>query len=803
MKIKNSFAVLQKTKKEGINAEFEAIDYKLEYHFSDQREKLELIKDIVSIANTDGGCIIYGVRDKSFEWVGLDQKSDDINDIQISDFLHNYISEKIQFQCGVYNIDNEEYYFITIQKIDGEIASFIKDGCYERIRKTGNSTKEFVFRKNDEYGRIGSSNRVVNHDKSFKKRRNSSTQIVTNLNNYPRPYSDYIDRPKEYDKLLESLKNVNIRNVQINGLGGIGKTSFIRNFCDQIEQNSYLLGIRIDFLIWITGKMTLFTPHGEIEFLRTAELNFNEMIDDICDTLSIDTYDKNDYELEKEIISTFTNYNSFLIFDNMETISDKQILKFIKTIPFNCRVVFTTRTNLTTVYERIDLDGFDMDQFKKYVINQLKNYDSKGTVSFENIETHINDLHDLIHGSPIIANMIIYKVATGYSLTTLLSELRRMKKDNNYYDKVMNFCFEDVFNGLSILEKKILFIMSISESNEEFFQTSDLKFILESDDLDIDEAISKLFNVSFCTRKDDQYSCSSLVRMFSNKKLSNEKEIEILKITDKYYEWIDIKNRFSKIEKDLYNLAKAYNFERKEIVADIRNIFFDYDIYQNYDDTINKIDEIISRNPTYAYTYFKKAQFEKNNNGDKRIVIESMNKAIYYEPNYDYYLSELAFYYSEIKDNEKAIEYFNRALKIDSHNPSTNHGVAVCYTKYYNGKPDYIDKSDIIKAHFENGYFSDNRRRANLHNVQNAHAHGRYLLSIKCYEEAIEIVRKGFQYAPNNGPLKTLYSLIQKSINPNYVSSSKVSEIRYGILTNASDEVLRTLIRISNKKDEN
>jgi len=415
------------------------------------------------------------------------------------------------------------------------------------------------------------------------------------------------------------------------------------------------------------------------------------------------------------------------------------------------------------------------------------------------IECYLKDLHELIHGSPIIANMIVFKISTGYNLPNLLGELRRMKKGVSYYDSVMNFCFEDVFNDLTNLEKQILFIMSISD-NDEFFQISDLKFILESDDIDVSEAVSKLFRVSFCFRNGDQYACTSLVKMFSNKKMSKDKNIQITKITDKYYDWLKKKTELGVIENDLYVRAKAYNFERKSLVSEIRNILLDYDIYQNYDDTIAKIDKVILKDPTYAYIYFKKANFEKNSNKDRGIVVDAMEKAILNEPNHDYYLSEFAFYYSEIRENQKAIELFKKSLMINNENPSTHHGVALCYVKFYNNKNEYRDKAEIIVEHFEKGYFHENNRYANSHNARNAHAHARYLLSLGRCEEAKIVAKKGFNFAPNNGPLKTLYAEIQSAIDPNYVSTSKINDIRMGLFANASDEMLRKVVKMTNKK---
>jgi len=37
------------------------LDYKRELNFKTQKDKIELAKDISSFANTEGGCLIYGI----------------------------------------------------------------------------------------------------------------------------------------------------------------------------------------------------------------------------------------------------------------------------------------------------------------------------------------------------------------------------------------------------------------------------------------------------------------------------------------------------------------------------------------------------------------------------------------------------------------------------------------------------------------------------------------------------------------------------------------------------------------------
>ena len=70
------------------------------------------------------------------------------------------------------------------------------------------------------------------------------------------------------------MNNKTIRNVQINGLGGIGKTSFVIDFCEKIIDNKVTLNNKFHFIVWITGKKTLFLETGNIQTIRKNDITY-------------------------------------------------------------------------------------------------------------------------------------------------------------------------------------------------------------------------------------------------------------------------------------------------------------------------------------------------------------------------------------------------------------------------------------------------------------------------------------------------------------------------------------------------
>ena len=803
---KNSLEVLKRIKDECVNSETETFDYKRVFKFSNTRDKLEIIKDIVAFANGEGGYIVFGVTDKYCEWVGLDDESDlnCFSDITINNFLSNYVDSPVGFQTGLYELDNETFGLLTVDKNEGELIPFIKDGEYERTRPGKDKPiKGHVFRSGDIYGRIKSSSTRVNDDIGYLKLRQCHNKVISNLDKIPRPYRTFVERPDDLKELLDYLDNPNIRSAQINGLGGIGKTSFVRNVCDKICDGIIKFQNPTKYIIWITGKLDSFSPSGSIETIKESALCFDEMIDTFVDVLSIDSFGKNNDELGTEILDKLANYDSLIVFDNMETITDTAILKFTEKIPLNCKIIFTTRTNMSVTYKRIDMNGFDSQQFKKYVECCVDDFGTRNKKTILNtIESFIDDLLELVQGSPILTSMIVYKICNGGDTSTIVDELRHMKKNNSYYDAVMDFCFKNTFISFNLLSKKILFVMSISDINGEVFSISDLAFILNTDSSDINEAMMKLFAASFCIQSNQDYICQPLVKIFVNKRITKDIKQEVLdKISRKYYEWSKKKVEIESYEDSLFNRAKAYNFERKSAFLRIRDLKQKYDAGFEYLSIKDEMQKLILEIPDYAYLYFSLAKLEQESDEDFNVIKGDYESAVKLDDKNDYYLDEYAYFLLDNKKYDLAIQHFKRAIEINDR-PNYHFGLAVSLTRLYSDKPEFFTESNEILTHFEKCYFTEDKRINLFRNARNADAHARYLKRIKRFDEALSICEKGLLFSPNDQRLNSLKGSIMKEIDPNYVSDTMLKNVKRGAFSGISDEIAQKLLDICKEEDK-
>ncbi len=790
-----------------IASEGEEIDFKEVFKFSDTHDKLELVKDIVALANTRGGYIVFGVKEEhgKFEFQGLDSRSDEIKHENILDFMRNYVNFKVNIAVGVHELNDEMFYLIYVDKhMEDELISFTKDGSYVRENFKGKKQNKIVFKKYEMYGRKGCENTIVNHDTQFKKLRSSKDSIITNIDSIESPYDYYVEREDTLDDFLKILNN-NIPCVQINGLGGIGKTSFIYSFCKKVLNNEIQIKeFKPIYIIWITGKLTIFKPTGTIEKLKKMEINYDEFVDELVHTLGIQLETEDKDKINNIIYDSLETYPSLVIIDNMETIVDKDINDFLMHIPKNSKVILTTRENMEDLsYRRINISGFSKKQFHEYCLNQFKIFDVNKEIEEDQISSYENELYEKTQGSPIITNMIIYKICSGSNPELLIENINSIDDSESYYDKVMEFCFKDTFDSLTQRDKEVLYILSTADSNDVGFQIQDIEYVLDKkySRNSINDSIMKLHQLSFCNRKRNEYIAPSLVKVFANRELTRSSNVNTKEIGEKLKDFYKKKEHFQNQASTYYEHAKAFTFDEKEIAEEVKELIDEYEIQDDYEIFDKKYSQLIVKKPTYAFPYFKRALKEKNIGASHDTVRNFFNKAVEYDPKEDHYWTEYAFYEESIQNRELAKRYFENALKINPNNVSAHHGYAVCLKKMYNGKKEYNDEFDKIIEHFEKAYFLENKRYENRHNAKNAHAHAGYLMSVGKLNEAEAVCRKGLEYQTNNQALRSLLGIIQKKIDPNFMSEKRISNTKKGLFSNLSKEDAIKIIEMTENKN--
>lgn len=110
-----------------LKTETKNLDYKkgINWGTISKEEKLDIIKDILAMANTqDGGRIVFGVRDDDYEHVEISEEDyQSFDQTKVNDLLHNYTEPKHSCQVYKHKIDNK--YIVVIDTPEFEEVPII------------------------------------------------------------------------------------------------------------------------------------------------------------------------------------------------------------------------------------------------------------------------------------------------------------------------------------------------------------------------------------------------------------------------------------------------------------------------------------------------------------------------------------------------------------------------------------------------------------------------------------------------------------------------------------------------------
>ncbi len=787
---------LQQIKNSEIKSENEELDFKEIFKISETPSKVEFVKDFLAFANSKGGHLIYGVN-KSYDWIGLDERSDsDVDEANIANILDSYCDGEINYITNTIELEGDFFFVIYIFP-SKQIIPFKKDGQYQKSTwKSGKCTNVMVFKKGDVYCRRGS--RSIKADNLFYKLKSNNFKVIENVTQQPIMYTEFIGRNEYLTDLYKKIENHNNRIVQIDGIGGIGKTSFVHYFVSLLIENTEY-GNNFDFIIWTSSKRNKYTPSG-IKELSEFISNYNDLINEISDFIVKNQLTSIDTEAEQdnaELVKKFLSENKvLLIVDNLETLNDTDLIDFLEHFPLKSKAILTTRETLGDFYmSRINIEGFNREkEFPEFLLSQYSNFNGQGNF-LELYESYLDELYTYTKGMPLAGQLITHQLSQGTPIENVLENL----KNGKAYEDILTFCFKGSIEKLSIVEKTILFIFSLSEK-ESLLSTDDLIYIsgFTNDEIGL-KAIPKLTTISLCYKKKSEtgiigYSIPYLAKIYSKQFLALQNEEEIIL---KYENFIQEKLKFNSSDNSVINLnfrsqAKTHN---EKVLADNALKILSIATY-NYDLSIELINKQILQNNKFPFLYLIKGKIEENS--FYKDSLERAKKeflfAIQLNENFLEALIELGYieYKSRIGNKDKAkefiqssINYFEKAYKIAPDDQRVCLGLAQGYSKkassisYYHHKETKKEIAEKANYFFEKAfYIGSNLTYTEKHsNAITACGYAiNYKNNIRDDGKALELCKKGLEYEPENLMLLELEKELEFKINPSNFAMTKFKE---------------------------
>ena len=740
-----------------ITMELPVLDFKELFTIKNNSSKLEFVKDLAAFANTKGGYLIFGVT-KDYKWIGLDERSDPkIDDADIQDLIEKYIDGRLEYVFSVHVIDKDEFLIIYI-KPSLTLCPFKRDGTYLRKSRKGEGKEEIIFRQGDIYCRRGS--RSIKADHLFFRQKNRNFEIVHNLPSAP--FHEFVGRSKQLTDLHNLFIHENTTLLQIDGIGGIGKTSLVYQYCQQLI---YDKGNHFDFIVWMSSKRTIFTPEGERKE-RNFVACFQDVIDQIVKFLGPSELEASE-DLIEYVMDLIQQNKVLLVIDNMETLLDKDLIEFLFNLPKGAKVILTTRELISNFQmSKLTLLGLDEKEFLDFSEAEFLRLTGKSFQSSYSDYSH--ELYNLTKGMPLATQLVLNQLSLNAPIANVIKGLRSGKT----YEGLLRFCFQGSFERLNEIEKCTLYIFSLSDKNE-FLTIQDLEYITGFSDDNLSLAIQKLSKLSLCYSEETKdgfvgYTTQHLAKLYIRQQEVHHKQ----KLLDAYSNFITERNLIidaSISDEQFFIKARALTHDQRMAALKVKNIMSVFH-FNGYDKAMELLDRLTEESKeAFAYVYYLKGKIEIMSGlyESETRAATAFSNATRIDPDLLDAWIEWAYVEQERKHSGLSKQYFEQALSIEPENPRANHGYAHSLSQIAR-KSKSNEFAALADAHYKLAYYSDTQLRSNEErhsNAINAHSQAINLAyNLTNFEKALEICEFGLLFEPKNNRLLTLKGEIRKEL---------------------------------------
>lgn len=313
--------------------------------------------------------------------------------------------------------------------------------------------------------------------------------------NFEHAITGLYGRIRETVRLQKEIINPRAPLIAIVARGGVGKTSLllqvISDFCLAAESMKHF-----DVVLWATLKQERLTASG-IEIL-SAPSSMSEL--EIALASEAGEIFGKTFESFEDMKDQIGQKRVLLCLDNLETVlrdSPDKFFEFYENLPNSWRVIVTSRISVDGA-KNISLDVLD----KQGAIQLARAYyESKGAAPaksefFEKIAVGCSC-------NPLAIRLTIDSYVSGGSIEEALSKSEQ---------EVLGFSFKNLLDNLSELENNILEALFVMDASSR----SQLCGALGRDADEVAQALSRLFSVSLISRieteADERYLLGSSIR---------------------------------------------------------------------------------------------------------------------------------------------------------------------------------------------------------------------------------------------------------------------------------------------------
>ena len=640
----------------------------------------DIAKEILGFHNKRGGILLFGISDKDYGFIGATTRLDSK---LLNDQIRKFLGDRIW-------VDYHREFIQTDQRYLGVAIIPPRGPQLEKFRidapQMANGKR--IFRKGYSAIREGDSCKLLDINQVAQYSRDIFLPTYGQIYEIDEPfyrilcpeYKQFVVR-NEYGSLIEqTIRDPRTAIAAVTGIGGVGKTAI-----------STWAALRaydckdFDFIVSITAKDRELTSAG-IAALKPELTSFETLLDTILEVLVLGFKDKERLpteEKEQEVRELIKNTNGLLYVDNLETVDDMRIIRFLDNLPIGVHAITTSRRTSVRVSARpIEIGPFKEDEVVEYI----------RILSDESGLGYLKDLSNpeaikLGYSCDNIPLAIKWTLCKSRSAAEAISKADIFAQTGKHGEELLEFTFRGIFSSMPGPEKAILNVLSVFQRPlpvEAILVGTGLASYKLQDTLETlinDSLVQSIFDPSL---NDFVYYTLPIVRTFVNNELYSQPQVtsNIRQNLSSYYEAKDIQNPDERI------VVRELRQGTKDVGSSLVDLAKSAEKRNDIEGAETLYEQAIARDPKNWKALREFAEFHRHKTGNTTMAIQLYDQAAANSPpqgpDRALIFRERGMLYrdSGLPDaTDISIESFTVAHEISPNDPLTVHALAHMYDR--------------------------------------------------------------------------------------------------------------------------
>ena len=418
---------------------------------SDAKLWAEIAADVMAFYNTNGGVVFFGIADQNFSYCGTKTHFDGK---LFNDKIRKYCGDRFFVSyCKSYADPSGRYLGVAlIPKRGLQVLPLFADAPEINGKK--------YFKAGDIAIRRGDETLVLRGEKAVEylaqiRIPTSNAQFLVDEPGYQiiRPgWDEFVHRDELCTSVIEALKDERTFVTSITGIGGAGKTALGCWGALEAYNKQWF-----DFIISTSAKDRELTSSGIREVTPTAS-SLEDLLNVLCTTIGFSDLIQLPLSTKIGEVTNLIKGSKMLLFvDNLETVVDETLIRFLDNLPMPVKAILTSRTaRVRKAVYPIEVGPFE----KREAATFLDIVAAKRGRSF--IHEMPNKEKELVVESCFRIPLVIeWFVGAAKDAPAAVELARTLERSPRRAEEVLEFSFRRIHEQLTPEAQKVLKVLSL------------------------------------------------------------------------------------------------------------------------------------------------------------------------------------------------------------------------------------------------------------------------------------------------------------------------------------------------------